>query len=178
MDMGYLYNKKGFFLIIIFFIIWVFISSYWYVCGVKNFCSFNMNLEGIEQNKYRNGASIFYSNSNYINNINNERSVEKRVVSMKVSCTSYIKDYLGKGNINKKNEVAKLQNFLNEFEGNLLFIDGFFGSKTKSALIEFQRKNNLDEKEGVVLGFVKKTTRTKINEIYCRSKAEDILKNN
>lgn len=73
----------------------------------------------------------------------------------------------GSKDTKNSNEVYKLRNFLKEdrdFVSNKIDTLGYFGTNTKLAVINFQKKNNI---KGT--GVVGQLTRAKINEISCFS---------
>src|SRR3989344_3638612 len=73
-----------------------------------------------------------------------------------LSCPDYLTKSLTKNTQNDPAEVRKLQIFLNIAE------TGLYDSKTISAVVEFQKANNIDQ-----TGNVGPLTRTKINSLYC-----------
>ncbi len=90
----------------------------------------------------------------------------------------YLTSYLKRGTNNDKNQVAKLQTFLNEMMGSNLPITGYFGPLTFRAVMDFQVAN----KEQVLIpwvvakaakddspsGYVYKTTKRWINILKCK----------
>ncbi len=78
---------------------------------------------------------------------------------------------------NDQAEVVKLQNFLNQELSISIPVTGFFGPITESAVNQFQLKYSHDvlapwipyglPNEHTPTGYEYKTTRYKINKIYC-----------
>jgi len=86
-------------------------------------------------------------------------------------CDKYLTTYIGYGRENKKEEVERLQIFLNDHMGKEIPVTGFYGEITMNAVKEFQ-----GEYAGDVLdpwgiqeptGYVYKTTQRMINDIMC-----------
>lgn len=173
--MNTFYSKKGFYLILLVSLFWGLISAYWYVCGINGFCENDQpataevvteNIEEIEE--------LFEDSSS------NEvvPTVTKKVVKKTFSCTPYMVGTIRLGSKNSINEVAKLEKFLNEFEGENLGIDGTYSSTDRDAVIRMQNKYS---KQDVALGYGTETsdgvvgpkTRLKINELYCIAKSKE-----
>ena len=125
---------------VLLFFIWGGISYQWYACGIKGFCDAPQKTAVIEK-----------------------KSTEQ--------CGEYISEHIKLGALNNPDEVRKLEGFLNQFEGASLSIDGTYDAQDELVVKQFQRKYTADildpwgMKEAT--GFVYKTTRNKINEIYC-----------
>ncbi len=156
-----LYNKKYFYLIIAFFVVWIFVSSYWYICGIKGFCRQydNARISEKQINKTPNHYKIENTSS---------------VVKKEVTCTLYLKkNVLSK--YSNRDDIAKVQKFLNDYFGDSLVVNGLYNQKTKNLIENFQIQNNLEGKQGVVLGKVGEKTRYEINKIFCTKKAKDFL---
>lgn len=96
------------------------------------------------------------------------------------SCDALLTTYLSQGGANSVDEVTKLQGFLNENLGITLPLTGTFGSMTDAAVRQFQVKYWEDVLEpwfgipgsGITskdtpTGYVYKTTKWKINDLYC-----------
>lgn len=96
------------------------------------------------------------------------------------SCDALLTTYLSQGSANSSEEVVKLQGFLNENLGGTLPVTGIFGSLTDAAVRQFQKKYWEDVLEpwfavpgsGITskdtpTGYVYKTTKWKINDLYC-----------
>lgn len=85
----------------------------------------------------------------------------------------YINDYMRLGAPNNPAEVTKLQEFLSEYEGIVVPINGIFNQATADAVKAFQ--NRYLEETMIPWGWqtgsgiVSYTTKKKINEIYCKS---------
>jgi hypothetical protein len=101
------------------------------------------------------------------------------VLGVSTTCGPYLNEYLKKGGKNNKEEVKKLQQFLNDYLKlkPKLPVNGVFGLQTFNAVVKFQEKENglvlnpwvgltlKDAKKGT--GWVYKTTVTRINNIMC-----------
>ncbi len=104
---------------------------------------------------------------------------EGRVLGESTSCGIYLNKYIKLGDKNNdKEEVKKLQLFLNEYLGLKLDVDGFYGLKTYNAVKAFQLKHQNEvlspwvgvgklKKENDPTGYVYKTTQRWINMIKC-----------
>lgn len=102
------------------------------------------------------------------------------VVSEEQSCGPLLNTYLRLGGDNQTDEVAKLQDFLNGEMGSGLPLTGIFGPATDTAVRAFQIKYWEDvlqpwfgiegsaiQDEDDSTGYVYKTTRWKINNLWC-----------
>ncbi len=86
-------------------------------------------------------------------------------------CKRYLKEYIRYGAKNNIEEVKKLQQFLNESEGEKLVVDGVYKVSDMDAVKRFQAKY-LDQimkpwGSNVPTGYVYKTTVAKINLMMC-----------
>lgn len=117
------------------------------------------------------------SSGSYINRTT-PFSNEGSVLGATTSCSPYLYTYIMYGaNNNDKSEVMKLQQFLNEYLGYNLPIDGVYGLDSYNALKAFQLKHSqevLSPWVGITLqnaskgtGFMYKTTQRWINMIKC-----------
>ncbi len=102
-----------------------------------------------------------------------------QVLGASTSCGLYVNDYLKMGKKNNKDEVKKLQTFLNDYLKlkPALAVNGVFGLQTYKAVVKFQEQEAeyvlkpwvgitlKDSKKGT--GYVFKTTVTRINNIMC-----------
>jgi hypothetical protein len=92
------------------------------------------------------------------------------------SCGAYLTSYLWYGKKNDGREVTKLQQFLNDKEGNTLPVTGYFGTLTRDAVKLFQSKYAADILtpwgETKPTGNVYKTTKWKINTLWCSTLGE------
>ncbi len=100
-------------------------------------------------------------------------------LALPVGCSEYIHSYMGKGKNNDKEEVIKLQKFLNETMGANIPISGYFGNITRNWVKKFQVKyhpeiikpwydagyTKKDIENGT--GYVYKTTKREINLMKC-----------
>ena len=91
-------------------------------------------------------------------------------------CEQYLLEFIKFGDNNNSDEVRKLQEFLNDFEGATLDVNGVYDEATFAAVVVFQNKYNRDVLSPWGLqtdtGYVYLTTRKKINEIYCNFQLE------
>src|SRR3989344_469634 len=92
-------------------------------------------------------------------------------------CEPYLKSYLGYGKANNPDEVKKLQEFLNNKEGEKLSVSGVFDLPTLEAVKRFQdkyAKDILQESWGLSCntGYVYITTLAKINDIVCNTSTD------
>lgn len=92
------------------------------------------------------------------------------------TCGEYLSQYLWYGKKNDAGEVTKLQQFLNDHEGNTLPVSGFYGALTRAAVKAFQLKYTTDilspwdalpKYRYADLGNVYKSTKWKINALMC-----------
>ena len=97
--------------------------------------------------------------------------VEDDIKAKEAECEEYITEYITFGVDNTKEEVEKLQVFLNEEMGTEIPVTGFYGEITVGVLKDFQVKYTEDilAPWGTTrpTGQVYKTTRAKINDIMC-----------
>ena len=139
-------NKKWSALIVLLFFVWGGISYYWYTCGIKGFC--NAPRAKMVQ--------------------------EKPKPKPQPHCTEYLTQHIKLGAHNDANEVRKLETFLVQHEHAHITIDGVYTQQDAQAVKEFQAKYAKDVliPWGLTAptGFVYKTTRDKINELYCASR--------
>ncbi|MCK5591217.1 MAG: lamin tail domain-containing protein, partial [Candidatus Pacebacteria bacterium] len=84
---------------------------------------------------------------------------------------NYLLEYIQLGANNNSVEVEKLENFLNEFEGESLVVNGIYEQVDYEAVKRFQMKYREDILDPWThdesTGYVYITTKKKINEIYC-----------
>lgn len=94
------------------------------------------------------------------------------VLGVATECAEYLQGYIKLGAQNNVGEVAKLQQFLNDFEGTNLAVTGTYDNATYLAVHTFQKKHmdRVLAPWGVTksTGYVYHTTRKAINEIYCQ----------
>jgi len=102
--------------------------------------------------------------------INEKLSKTKQKTSL--VCPPYLLEYIKYSAKNNPNEVKKLQNFLNEFEGEKLDVNGIYDKESFEAVKRFQKKYEKDILTPLGLafptGYVYKSTLKKLNEIYCQ----------
>ena len=180
------------FYIILFSLFWVFISWNWYTCGIKGFCKdksvVSESKKVIERGSADTEKDIVVGFAEKKQPIEvSKKEVETKKDSAKVKkdmnvdvalnkkCSSYLKDYLKFGGDNDKEQVLKLKRFLNEVEGNNLDSNSDFDLETLQAVKKFQKKYKDDVLVGPwgisnPTGMVFKSTRAKINSLYCAGK--------
>jgi len=133
-------NKKWSILIVLIFFIWGGISYQWYTCGIKGFC-----------------------------NTPNKKEIVKTTET--TQCGEYLTKHIKLGSKNDVSEVRKLEAFLIQNEDANITIDGIYSKADELAVKAFQAKYRADilDPWGIAepSGFVYKTTRNKINELYC-----------
>ena len=87
-------------------------------------------------------------------------------------CVAYLTEYIRLWGDNNPEEVKKLQQFLVDYEGGDITVDGVYSLPIYDLVCEFQRKYAEDVLKpwGIVkpTGYVYKTTVGKINELYCK----------
>jgi len=141
-------NTKAIYILVL-FVIWSFISWYWYTCDIKGFCGAAM--------AERQAAQVILT----------EQEADERL------CDPIIVDSLKLGWKNPEEQMKTLERFLNEEENEDLAVDGFFGRSDFAAVSRFQTKYNEDILEPYgrtsPTGFVHTETKDKINELYCAS---------
>ncbi len=102
-------------------------------------------------------------------------AAEKAPVAL-AACGPYLREYIRYGARNNALEVAKLQQFLNQFEGQELKVSGIYDRATRRAVEALQAKYAEDVLYpwGITrpTGYVYYTTRKKINELYCKGNAQ------
>ena len=169
--MNKFYSKKGFYLTLLAFLAWGLISSYWYVCGLNNQCETEVKKE-VPQKVVKIAPKAEVPTV--------VAPVVKKVVKKKFTCSPYLSGIIRLGRNNNTNEVAKLEKFLNEFEGENVAVNGVYSSTDRKAVIRMQNKYS---KDGKALGYKTKAfdgvvgpkTRLKINELYCIAKGKEKL---
>ena len=152
MKARWLSSRFIFLLVVFLFIVWIFIGSYWYICNIKGFC-FN----------FREKQTAFIANTFEISTIKTGENKKE------VTCSLFLRENLLFSFENNKNEVKKLQFFLNDHLEKNLSVNGVYDRETEKAVKRFQFKNNLNIPKK--LGIVDDYTKEKINEISCRNKA-------
>lgn len=113
------------------------------------------------------GSSHRHSGGSRSNNSN-----QGEVLGAETECPMYLTGYIKYGGNNDAGEVAKLQVFLNTYEGNTLPVTGTYGPATLAAVNAFQNKYASDiltpwGAKGAT-GYVYYTTQKQINTIYCK----------
>ncbi len=89
-------------------------------------------------------------------------------------CEAHITQHIALGRKNSTTSVKKLENFLNNYEGFSLSVDGVYSATDDKAIRAFQKKYSADILAPWNLsqptGNVFTTTVKKINELYCQKK--------
>jgi len=100
--------------------------------------------------------------------------VEKKVAMAPETCGEYLTQHIKLGAVNDTAEVRKLEEFLAQYEGADLLIDGVYSTTDEAIIKNFQEKYRADILDPWGMsepsGFVYKTTRTKVNELYCAAR--------
>lgn len=174
------------------FIIWSIASAYYYVCIIKSFC--DMDARDDRSDIHQNRDIQMYRDDDYDLGrgaptnipVNDTEKINQQVpevilpkvdigpgAAVKPICSVYLNSYLKVDVINDKNEVVKLQDFLNKYEGENLSVDGNFDISTYESVKRFQNKYAQDVllPFGVnykATGHVLQTTKAKINQLYCQ----------
>lgn len=103
------------------------------------------------------------------------RATIKNATAGRSACAPLLVKYIRTDAENDPAEVAKLKSFLAEYEGvSGLPAGGSYDAATRAAVIAFQEKYRADVLtpwgQPAGNGYVYKTTRKKVNEIYCSGK--------
>ena len=98
-------------------------------------------------------------------------------VQVKLTCSTYLNEYMGVNVKNNPAEVLKLQYFLKKYEKLDVDINGIFDQKTLGAVNVFQNRyaeDVLKKSWGINFstGVVFITTKTKINDIVCNAQTD------
>ncbi len=148
------YKERGLYLVVILFLIWMIISSVWYICGIKGFC----------QNEKINISNV--TNIVVDDFIANEAVIKNtKIIKTVIECPVYLKNEMKENYRKSISEVKKLQSFLNDFENENLIINGIYNLNTQEAVRRFQEKNS--ERIEVANGYVGAQTRNEINATVC-----------
>ena len=93
-----------------------------------------------------------------------------------ISCEPLLTQYIKPGRLNSKDEVQRLQSFLNAFEGEDLQLSGSYDAATQAALKRFQSKYAEDilAPWGISkpTASVYYTTQRKVNSLYCNDETK------
>jgi len=170
------------------FILWVIISVFWYVCGIRGFCNKNEttnfqqnndiseNITADDQVDSNIETDIMFHNRENAEEIETEKVLGDVVVvgegedvvdgngnTRTIKCFTYLNSYIKKdSNKNIQSEVLRLEQFFNKFYGKKLIENGDYDYEDSKSVEEFQEKNNLE-----VDGEVGPKTQMAINAIYC-----------
>ncbi len=158
------------------FVIWVFISSYWYVCGIKGFCqdeviatdsTISINKDVDDEVADRPTDTIENTQTRTVQTTETQTVTREKVVR----CDAYLSTYLREGYNNSSQDMRRLEEFLNEYENEDLVVNGVFDSSDVMAVERFQEKYRSEVLAPWGLssptGYVYQTTRDHINRLYC-----------
>ncbi len=176
-----IHGKEGFYIVILIFVLWAGLSTYWYTCSLKNLCSLNNNEVSKKDYDYKRSER-----DNFVveepPEVQRVVSLKKKVLKQKLTCSPYLKKSIVLGRRNDINEVAKLEKFLNDFEGESLVVDGYYQREDYMAVKRFQEKYSEGDQFGKKIenidGVVGPETLRKINLLYCIEKGKEYLKTN
>ncbi len=169
-------KKQWIFIIMGIFLVWIIGSAYIYTCVLKGFCQ-NQDKYQVKNNQViKEDVSINYNDDkNIITKTFKEplkqenieiKTNTKEVSSFKrrtIKCYTHINSIIKiNSNRNIESEVVKLENFFNDYYGEKLNIDGYFGKEDMDAVKRFQKNKNLD-----IDGIVGPKTLEIINAVYC-----------
>jgi len=97
-------------------------------------------------------------------------NTQKEVVGTD-SCREYLTQHIKLGATNDSDQVRKLEDFLVKYEGAIIVPDGTYSKSDEHAVKKFQEKYRDDVLTpwgmNEPTGFVYRTTRNKVNELYC-----------
>lgn len=148
-------NTKATYILVL-FVIWGFISWYWYTCDIKGFC-------GAKASERGSGGLVEETDNTG-------------------TCEPLIVDSLKLGWKNPEEQMKALERFLNVEEGEDLAVDGFFGRSDFAAVERFQVKYASDilapYGRTAPTGFVHTETKDQINELHCARARSEARTNN
>ncbi len=148
--------------IIALFVAWSVVSWQWYTCQIKGFCT-----TSVEQVAQLPEAPVQELTSPV-------QKDEVVPVAVAAECEARLNKHIKRGAANDAGEVRKLEQFLNNFQGEKLAVDGVYDDVDELAVKRFQEKYRAEVLTPWDLaeptGFVYKTTRQQINKLYCASK--------
>ncbi len=119
------------------------------------------------------------SKSSAQGNIAKDRAQERKDVQSAVAqkCNDYLTKDIRLGARNDKQEVIKLEKFLNTYEGEKLIAGGVYDGTDQAAVKRFQEKYRtaILDPAGVASpnGLVLKGTRKQINALYCKAQKNE-----
>jgi len=158
-------------------LVWFGLSWYWYTCGIKGFCYQNPSAP-VANVVDRDDSGVRGS----VSRSNNTPSSKQTVTSTEeitISCDSYLDSFIRLGSANVRADVVRLQEFLNEYEGESLPVDGVYSSEDVAAVNRFQEKYRAQVLSPFGIenptGYVFRSTRAQINSLQC---AFEYAKNN
>lgn len=127
---------------------WAAFSTYWYTCKIKGVC------------KTAEHAATQPPAEN--------TSSSRWIVGPSASdCASYLSTNMHKGADAPRDQIKKLEHFLNAFEGASIPEDGIYGEDNAAAVKDFQ--THYKALIGVVNGSVGPRTRAVINRVVCNA---------
>ncbi len=185
--------------IVLFAILWAILSTYLYVCQIKDKCSAKEptlstaparaeKVVNIPENEPKpEPKKVLEPKPKPMPEPEIEKKPEptpepeqktqpKKIVEKKPAvCTDYLTGYLKRGRAaNKAADAKKVEEFLNEYQGENLAVDSTYGEKDIEAIKRFQAKYKKEvlDPHGLPAptGHVLNTTRAQINKLYCAQK--------
>jgi len=158
-------------LVILLMAIWTVVSWYWYTCKIKGFCR-----QKIEKQVVVTPVVSVPQEPVVVLDLETPKPVEVKKPLVKIEepkkeCTALLTQYIKLGEDNDKDSVKKLENFLNDYEGQSVKVDGIYSTSDDQKVRAFQSKYKKDILEPIDLdeptGNVLNMTVKKINELYC-----------
>ena len=156
-------NNRAYFIVLL-FAVWSLFSWHWYTCWIKGFCTVTSNptvatqLSELSQQPVQPQEPVL-------------EEVQTVQQEQQKQCNQYITTRIRYGINNDRSDVQRLEEFLNTYEGESLSVDGVYGVDDIAAVNRFQEKyrDAVLTPWGITqpTGYVYKTTRQKINELYC-----------
>lgn len=172
-------NKLWFYLVLLIFLLWIIIAVRWYNCGIKGFCGNGQIVERIEntvlveRNEDRTPDDIEYRPTENITGGGRRtvRTTEATETERIIECPTYLNGYMKFGTPATASEVRKLENFLNDYEGEDLDVNGLYERDDVEAVNRFQLKYRAEVLDPFGLttptGNVFNSTRNHINALHC-----------
>jgi hypothetical protein len=164
--MEYIYKKQYPLIVLFLFFIWGGLSYQWYVCGIKRFC------RDIEAPSQQAAAADAFAMTDAPEQTGAQR-FQQQAQTVEFTCEPLITEYITLGKNNTVDQVVKLQQFLNAFEGEGLALDGTYDRADVSAVKRFQVKYRdavlVPANLRAASGIVSAQTQNAINTLYCNS---------
>ncbi len=147
-------DRRDALFVLVAFALWLWLSHYWYTCSIKGFCAQATN--AVQP------AAVA---------VQPTASEAQAAPAQEASCTDYITEAITYGAQNNAAQVRRLEQFLIQHEGATITVDGIYGADDVAAVKAFQAKYAHDVLApwglDVPTGHVLRTTRAKINALYC-----------